>query len=352
MKMLDCRSENAGYLQYYCEKCDEYRTVHFGCKSRICSHCGKPESDRWAREMSKKMFRVVHRHVVLSMPERLWAVFKQDRNLEKVMMDSAIETLNEVLSHALRTEIRAGAIVVLHPYGRDLEYRPHIHNLMTEGGFDRKGAFIPKTHIHYESMRQVWKYKLLTNLKEALPKTRENARFIDRLFKDYPNGFYAHLPPESRITSMRMIAKYIGRYIRHPAIANCRLYGYDGKNVTFWYKDNQEVVHYTTMKVSDFIEALIQHIPERYFKMIRHYGAYSRGLKGKYVKYLSLKSIGQLRLKEIGVKPHSICPVCKNEMELIWFRKPGPPESRIFGERIRDWVAVGARGPLRGICRA
>jgi hypothetical protein len=70
--------------------------------------------------MSKKMFRVVHRHVVLSMPERLWAVFKQDRSLEKVMMDSAIETLNEVLSHALRTEIQAGAIVVLHPYGRIL----------------------------------------------------------------------------------------------------------------------------------------------------------------------------------------------------------------------------------------
>jgi hypothetical protein len=110
---------------------------------------------------------------------------------------------------------------------------------MTEGGFDRKGNFIPKTHIHYESMRRVWQYKLLTNLKKALPKTRENARLIDGLFKDYPNGFYAHLPPESRITSMRMVARYIGRYIRHPAIANCRLYGYDGKNVTFWYKDNQ-----------------------------------------------------------------------------------------------------------------
>ncbi len=70
--------------------------------------------------------------------------------------------------------------------------------------------------------------------KKALPDTKENAKFIDRLL-DYPNGFYAHLPKESRIKSKRDVSKYVGRYVRHPAIANYRLYGYDGEKVTFWY---------------------------------------------------------------------------------------------------------------------
>jgi len=351
-KMLDCRGVRSGYIQYYCETCDEYRTVKFGCKSRICSNCGKPEADKWARKLSQMMFRVPHRHVVLSMPECLWHLFYWNKRLLKILMDTVIEVLNDVFSHVLRKKIRVGAIVILHPYSRDTSWKPHVHLLITEGGFDRKGNFVHKAYIPYRAMRKVWQYKLLTNLKKALPDTVENARFIDMLFKKYREGFYAYLPPESRITSKRMIAKYVGRYVRHPAIANCRIFGYDGDNVTFWYKDNQDVVHFRTMEVFEFIRSLVQHIPEKHFKMIRYYGAYSRGLKGRYAAYLPLRSIAQVKLDEFGVKPHSICPVCKTEMDMLWFRKPGPPRSVSFGERIQDWVAVGARESLRGICRA
>lgn len=41
-----------------------------------------------------------------------------------------------------------------------------------------------------------------------------------------------------------------------------------------------------TMTVREFIQALIQHIPDRNFKTIRYYGAYSRRTKGKYSKIL------------------------------------------------------------------
>lgn len=128
-------------------------------------------------------------------------------------MDSVIETLNNVLSHALHKGVKVGAIVVLHPFSRDLSLKPHVHILMTEGGFDSKGHFNAKVFIPYKSMRKVWQYTILTNLKKALPDIKENAEFINRLFKDYPNGFYAHLPENSRIKSKRHISKYIGRYI-------------------------------------------------------------------------------------------------------------------------------------------
>ena len=39
------------------------------------------------------------------------------------------------------------------------------------------------------------------------------------------------------------------------------------------------------MTVREFIKAPIQHIPDRNFKMIRYYGAYSRRIKGKYSGY-------------------------------------------------------------------
>ena len=60
---------------------------------------------------------------------------------------------------------------------------------------------------------------------------KENAKLIDRMFKDYPEGFYVHAPEESRITSRHKISRYVARGIRQ-AIANSRICGYNGREVT------------------------------------------------------------------------------------------------------------------------
>jgi hypothetical protein len=52
------------------------------------------------------------------------------------------------------------------------------------------------------------------------------------------------------------------------AVANTRLHRYDGKMAIFWYKDREDERHFVTMTVQEFIKALIQHIPDRNFKMI------------------------------------------------------------------------------------
>ena len=160
---------------------------------------------------------------------------------------------------------------------------------------------------------------------------------IDSLFKKYPEGFYAHLPKESRITSKRQVAKYVGRYVRHPAIANSRICGYDGKSVTFWYVDNEGKRHYKTMAVFDFIRAIIQHIPDRNFKMIRYYGAHCRKWKGRYARYLLQRSITQATLDDSYEKRIQRCPICGSKMEFIMYWKKGPPINGEFGSEIEDW---------------
>jgi hypothetical protein len=57
------------------------------------------------------------------------------------------------------------------------------------------------------------------------------------------------------------MVKYIGRYIRHPVIAECGIESYDGKRATFWYLDDDEVKQYVTMGVEEFISAIVGHIP-------------------------------------------------------------------------------------------
>ena len=171
-----------------------------------------------------------------------------------------------------KTTVIPGIIVVLHTYGRDLGFNPHIHVIMSEGGFDQNKEWVNIPYISYTALRKTWQYQVLTNLKKQIPDTKENKQLIDRLFKKNANGFYVRA--KDKITSFEVI-RYIGRYVRHPAIANSRIVDYDGETVTFWY-ERDEKRFYKTMSAEDFITAIIGHIPDKQFKIIRYYGAYSR----------------------------------------------------------------------------
>ena len=338
-KMLSCNDGSRGYFVYQCPHCDAIREVGYGCRSRLCSQCGKYYTDQWAKNLSRAMFDVPHRHIVLGCPPAIWSILLHRRDLWKVMMDSAITGLNAVLSHKHHKRMKIGAIIVLHPFSRDLSFKPHLHLLITEGGF-YKNHWVSNYYFPHNAMRKTWQYHLLTNLKRSLPKSDANSRFIHSQFQKYPNGFYAYLPQKGRIVSKRDIAKYVGRYVRHPAIANSRIVEYDGFTVKYWYKDNEEKRHHCSLSVMKFIQSIIQHIPERQFKMIRYYGIYSRRLKKKYRIFLRQQSIRQLKLTKSSSERHVICPKCGHLMEFLRFLKPGPPIVHIFGRTIEDWRCI------------
>lgn len=96
-----------------------------------------------------------HRHAVLTLPDRLRPMLKEDQGLWKVVMDSAIKVLNDTLSHALRKDVLVGAIVVLHPFDRHLGFNLHIHLLITKGGFDRSKKFIHEKYIPFRASGRI-----------------------------------------------------------------------------------------------------------------------------------------------------------------------------------------------------
>jgi uncharacterized Zn finger protein (UPF0148 family) len=339
-KMMSCKDENRGFFKYHCEHCGTDLIVYFGCNSRICTNCGKNHTDKWAKSLEKALFNVPHRHAVLTIPDVLWTIVRANRFLHKVLMDAAIKAINDTISYKHRNgRLLAGAIVVLHPFSKNLGFNPHLHVLVTEGGFDKNNKFIHQKFISFRAMRKTWQYQVLTNFKAAFLGDREFSMLVNHLFKKYPEGFYVHLPEESRITNKRKIARYVARYIRHPAVSNTRLYRYNGKSVIFWYKNHEDKRLFVTMEVEEFITALIQHIPDRNFKMIRYYGAYGRRIKKRYSGYLQ-RSLNQLTFADFSKIRNTwtpICPNCGEKMSFEYYEK-GPPEEKVsFGSKLLDW---------------
>jgi hypothetical protein len=289
---------------------------------------------------------------VLTIPDVLRPIFKANRKLLKVLMDCAILAIAQVMEWELGKEVTPGVIAVLHTYGRDMKWNPHLHALVTEGGFKSNGEWVDVNFFPYRALRRAWQYHLLTELKRHLEDTQENRCLIHLCFEDHPQGFYVRA--KDTINNKKQLIAYIGRYIRHPAIAESRIEGYDGKRVTFWYLDDDRNKHHIVMVVEEFISAVIGHIPDPQFKTVRHYGVYARGKRRFFKRLLGVVSMVQRKLFEGKFSWAPNCPRCGARMEFVCssgslelLEKPPPgfeefQEPR-FGERITDWVYILGR---------
>lgn len=148
--------------------------------------------------------------------------------------------------------MKIGLVAILHTFGKDMKFHPHLH-IITNSNIDFNSKF-----------NKLWRKTILGNLKLTSDK--------------YYYGYYVWFDA----IKSEGIAKYIGRYVRHPAIANGRILKCNKWSITFFYRDNHKDKIIVKKPVLDFISSLIQHIPPEQFKMIRYYGAYSRNLRKKY----------------------------------------------------------------------
>ena len=316
-KMLRCRDPDYGFLTYKCPECGEVKTIPLTCKSRICTSCGKKYADEWADTLASTLYSVTHRHMVFTIPEGLRKVLDENRTLLKILMDSVSKTMMQMVKE--RRNALPGIVCVLHLYGRDLPLNPHVHALATEGGLTGRGAWMPVTFLEYGKLRKIWQYHLLTALKKQMPKTKETGRLVDGLFKTHQEGFYIYAT--RRVTDARKTARYIGRYIRHPAIADSRIteFNPDTNTVTFWYQRNGGV-ETVIMAALEFIDHLVRLIPDKNLKLIRYYGLYARRARSRIQKMLTSLSrdISKPQPRKEPVK----CPKCGTPMEFIAITRP------------------------------
>jgi hypothetical protein len=295
---------------------------------RICTSCGTKSANEWADKIHNRLLKVPHRHVVFTIPDTLWELFRNPSH-QKILFLASKVTMEEMIRFSNRrskkkVKLKIGMIQVLQTYGADMKYDPHIHGIVTEGGFDSKKNWVHVDFIKYEGWRKKWQYELLTRLKKELPRGTETNSFVDRHFKNYPNGFVVFGKRRFEKREGWNMARYIGRYVKHPPIAESRITGYDGKQVTFWYEDTKTKQKITvTMDKFEFVHRLLSHVPEKNFKIVRYIGLYSRrGYKHRQTEFSDEEAILITRswrdeIKRVFQYDPLLCPNCKIEMELV-----------------------------------
>jgi len=82
-----------------------------------------------------------HRQVVFTIPKMLRIFFKYKRPLLSSLCLCGREALVKYFKASTRKEITPGIIAVIQSFGSRMNFHPHLHFLVTEGGTDNEGRF-------------------------------------------------------------------------------------------------------------------------------------------------------------------------------------------------------------------
>ena len=324
-KMIHCGDPSFGGAMYGCPHCGKLKFVPFRCHSLFCPTCvNKYTMDR-TTSMSFKLVNVTHRHCVFTIDENLREFFLKDRSL----LDCLFHSVNSVITRMFfkmnkSKNFTPGFIMVLHTFGRDLKWNPHIHCLISEGGYSDDGFWRNVKHFDYTFLRNAFRTALLNEMESKIGSSFKKVKA--KCYREHQQGFYVYAKPN--LCDPRIVVKYIGRYLGRPVIATSRIDKYDGEMVTFHYNRHEDEQYIEeTIPAMEFIQRLIRHIPEKHFKMIRYGGIYARHReidsklyraisKSKHHIYRSFNQWRTAILSSFGYDP-LVCPDCQHRMEFL-----------------------------------
>jgi hypothetical protein len=336
-RIKTCRTTALGYHVYQCTKddCGHIKYQYHSCRDSHCPNCGAIKKQEWIEARMQELLPVKYYHVVFTLPRELNSLVMGHRKiLYKLLFDASAQTLLAFAKDQKHLGALPGIISVLHTWGQQLSFHPHIHCIVSGGGITDdngwKNAMNNNRSFLFpvKAMSIVYRSKFLQALQGMITKgevvlTQDDKQLMNLLYqKDWV--VYAKVP----LGGPHSVIEYLARYTHKVAISNHRIQSINNEagTVTFNYKDyaNAGLQKQMTLTAYEFIRRFEQHIlPERFTK-IRTYGYLSNRnrhqrindilKKMKLPLHKGLVKIPlQIRmLEQFGINIAE-CPCCKNK---------------------------------------
>jgi len=349
LRYLDCGLFENGFARVRCPDCAEEYLLAFSCKTReLCPSCAAKRSAATAALLAEEVFeKVGHAQWVFVMPKMLRPYFLHHRELLGGLARAAWETVLELMSEAIGEEaIRPGMVAVVQTAGDLGNWHPHVHALVSRGGWTQDGEWIPMAFVDEHSAELLFRHKVIRFLQGVGLLAEDRTEL---LLSWRHTGFSVHnrvrVEPEDRPAVERL-----ARYIMRPPISLERM-SWDGVGeVRYRRKRGHESSGLNEREVEafdpqEFLARVIMHIPEPRRHLVRYYGWYSNVSRGKRRKaeaadgevgamgvapdsraaQVEARDARALRrswaqlIKRIYEVDPMVCPSCGSEMKVISF---------------------------------
>lgn len=298
VKFLSCKNRVRGVKEYGCSspRCSHTKTVAFTCKSRLCSCCGKKATLLWVNRQGKRLPAVPYQHLVFTLPDTFRSLFWSNRFLLNEIGALAVKCMKKALK---KQNLITGIFLAIHTFGSDLKRHVHVHLSIALGGLNADHtAWQTVKPFHANQLFPLWRAAVIKWLRDHF--THGRLTLVDKLsyLQQDPSGFNRLLDQYSKIwwnvfcqkpsEDHKRNAEYFIRYVKRPVIANGKLYHYGSTGICFRFYDHKKKRYvFKRLSAFEFIRAVIQHIPDKGFRLIRYYGFLSNRLAGKCLPIIS-----------------------------------------------------------------
>jgi hypothetical protein len=222
-----------------------------------------------------------------------------------------------------RFGVECGAICVLHTWGQNLSFHPHIHCIVPAAGETLAGNM---KHIGsngkflypVKQLSLVFRARFMEGIKRQLDKQSLLEQHKPLLKDAWDKPWVVYCEPS--FGKPEHVIKYIGQYTHRVAITNQRITGINDETVTFMHKDYADGTKQKpiTLDGVEFLRRFCQHILPFRFVKIRRYGIYSSKARAarqkqnpRMVIKLKPKETTQERLKRLTGFDLYLCPFCR-----------------------------------------
>ena len=334
--IMRCRTALLGGHIDQCLRCGkDWGLSYNSCRDRHCPKCQAQSRQRWIEARQQELLATSYFHVVFTLPHLLNALIRRNpEELYNLLFRSVAETLTEVAANPKHLGAEIGFFAILHTWGQNLLFHPHIHCVVPSGGLApgrthwiRGSAtfFLP-----VQVLRQVFRGKFIDGLRQAFTQNRlnvsgsiqhlaEEKAFAEFVRKLHRQEWVVYTKPS--FGGPEQVLRYLGRYTHRVAISNHRILSFNGNQVTFRWKDyaHGNKKRKMTVAANEFIRRFLLHVLPKGFVRIRHFGFMANAQRSASLelsrRLLDMPPIA--RSTETISSPARLCPNCQGPIVAI-----------------------------------
>lgn len=265
----NCQSGPYGYRLSQGQSCGAEHRVNRSCGNRHCPQCQPHKTQEWLQNHLEKQLPGPHFLLTFTAPETLRPFIRSHQRPAYQAMFHASATALKRLAHDERfigTDL-PGCTGVLHTWGRQLQYHPHIHSIVPGGGLSKdRTTWLPSRATFFVPV------KALSPIYRTVFK--ENMRQAGLLEDIDPQGWINPWNVHSQANHHGHSAfTYLAPYVFKVAISNNRIVGLTDRTVTFIYRKVGSARPRTArLDVMEFLRRFLQHVLPEGFMKVRHFG--------------------------------------------------------------------------------
>src|SRR5580704_14796674 len=283
-----CRTAALGGHLERCNGCHHERPCYDSCRDRHCPKCQSHARAAWVEKRTSEVLATHYFHVVFTIPEQIAALTYQNKDLVYgILFRATAETLSTIAADPKHLGAEIGFFAVLHSWGQNLLFHPHLHCVVPGGGISLDGtrwiSCRPRFFLPVRVLSRLFRRLFLKYLQEAFDAGKLRLFSSLESLRD-PQAFNGHLDPVRKLewvvyakppfAGPQQVVDYVGRYTHRVAISNYRIVDIEDGRVRFNWRDYRDNNQQKTMTLSadEFIRRFLLHVLPSGFHRIRYYG--------------------------------------------------------------------------------